>query len=274
MQLLAAGDVGYHVGRLVGMLLIPGIGALLLVLGLRRRAATRSGPVGPVGPVGPGPYPGVLQSPVPPGYPPPQGYPPPVPGYPPTVSGPGGLTRPVPGYPSPAPKPAGTPMIVVGAVLLALGLLGPVAAAVGRQGANTALRTGDCITNEQYQAGYMTPKPVDCTSPDAVFELATVGDGQMNCPDGRRMRSGYALLTSDSTTYCFIANFTEGACYRVDAETDDVARVDCTDPQANVEIARRIDGSTDVSNCDSDAHTVSFPTPPRAYCIVTPAEPI
>ena len=137
VTLLAADPdtVGYRIGSIFGILLFPTLGLILLIVGLRQRSAAGRQPFPPQPgyppPPGYGPpgHPGYPPAPGygPPGFPPPgqHGYPPqpympgaPPPGYPQQWGG---------GYPPvppPQPKSRGTALIVIGAILLALSLLG------------------------------------------------------------------------------------------------------------------------------------------------------
>lgn len=127
------------VGEMVGTFAIPAIGLILLIIGFTQRSRSTTTPQHPYPPQLPPGYP-------PPGYPqgyPQQGYP--QPGYPPQNYPPQGYAP--PGYPpqqfghpaaQPGPYPyqppatkRGTALIIIGAVLLAFGLLGLVGRAAG-----------------------------------------------------------------------------------------------------------------------------------------------
>lgn len=246
----------YVVGRLMGMVLIPGVGLLLLILGLRKRGESRRQ----------APQPGYG-----PGYPAYPGQPGQLPGapYPPWPAGPPGYAG-TP-YPPPPPPPArgssGTVLIVLGAVLLVAGLAG-VAANLGRH--SGTLSVGECISAEDYGAGDMRPTPVDCGQAGAVYELASTGGGSATCPDGERENSGYAALVNDTLTYCFALNIREGSCYRVEVAKNLFIPVSCSSPQAVSKIDRRVDGSTDESKCPSGTKAITFPEPVRLYCVSSP----
>ena len=280
-QTLAAAEIGEVVGYGVGVLLLPAVGLLLLILGIRRTRANRA--------LQPPPQP-QWQPPGPPVYPP--GY------FPPPQQGP--LAAPPGFYPTPPPPPppgpppkqsaGGTVMIVAGCVLVMVGLLGAGLAALGATddapptatrssgtpppsapGSPDGLQVGQCITDEQYASAEMSPEPTDCGERDAVYELASQGSGPTaTCPDGLREDSGYAVLFNNSTTFCFVLNVGEGECFYVDPAAQLFSPVDCTDPAANSKIDKIFDGTDDLSLCPAGPQGAAFPEPARTYCVVPP----
>jgi hypothetical protein len=273
--LAAAGSAAYSAGYLLGALLIPGLGLLLLILGLVRRSSSGSKPSAQPGyPPGAYPQPGYPQGYPPPGYPqqgyPQQGYPQ-QPGYPQAYGAP--------------PKKSGTAMIVIGVVLLVLGLLGLAGrmasrtsesgsssgSGSSRAGGSGGLAVGECITGDQYAAADMSITPVSCSDAKAVYELASKGDSSATCPDGKRDDSDYAVLMNQSRTYCFILDVDEGECFDINEASKLVTPVECSDPSAVTKIVNRVDGSTDTSVCESGARAVAFPKPARVYCAEEPS---
>ncbi|MBX8687277.1 hypothetical protein GO011_07515 [Mycobacterium sp. 20091114027_K0903767] len=281
-NLAAAGSAAYSAGYLLGGLLIPGLGLLLLILGLVRRSSSRSQPGGQPGyPPGAYPQPGYPQGyPQQPGYPQ-QGYPPsgyPHPGYPQQPGYP-------PAYGAP-PKKSGTVMIVIGVVLLVFGLLGLAGRVASRTsesssssgagssrsgGSGDGLAVGDCITGAQYAAADMNLTPVSCSDADVVYALASKGGRSATCPDGKRDDSDYAVLMNESRIYCFILDIEEGECFDIDEASKLVTPVECSDPKAVTKIVKRVDGSTDTAVCDSGGQAVAFPEPKRVYCADDPS---
>ncbi|WP_454788250.1 LppU/SCO3897 family protein [Mycolicibacterium lutetiense] len=299
--LAAAGSAAESAGYVIGSLLIPGLGLLLLILGLVRRSSSRSKLSGQPGyPPGAYPQPGYPQGYPQPGYPyqgypqqpgyPQQGYPQ-QPGYPPA---------PPQAYGAP-PKKSGTAMIVIGAVLLVLGLLGLVGrvatrtsesssrsesnsssasssssvpstssgSGTSKSGVSGDLAVGECITSDQYATAGSDLNPADCSNPEAIYELVSKGGGSATCPDGNRADSDYNVLMDESRTYCFIVDLEEGECFNLDDKL--VTRVECSDPNAVIKIVKRVDGSTDPAVCDSGSHAVAFPEPARVYCAGKPS---
>jgi hypothetical protein len=161
---------------------------------------------------------------------------------------------------------------VVGSVILALSVLGILGQAQrhGHGAANGGLAVGQCVTDSEYGARNMDPEVVDCSAPNALYELASRGDGSAVCPDGKREDSRYALLVNHSLTFCFIPNLREGACYHADAHSNLISPRDCGDSTANTEVARRVDGRADPDLCESGTKEVSFTLPARSYCLQLP----
>ena len=253
MTVLAA-DSAEHLGRVVGALLIPILGIVLLIIGLKKRSDAKRPPSPPQYGTG---YPQQA-----PGYPPqgpvypqygPQAYPP---------------NQPAPfAAPPPQRKSAGKGLIIAGAVLLGLGLLAGVArVAQNASSGGKDLAVGDCITNESYVAADLDPKTVSCSDSSAVFELATETTADRNCPDGQREASGYAVLINSKTTLCFVLNLVEGDCYNVEPSKRSFEPAACTSDVGVIRVDRRIDGSTDETACDAGQTSVSFPEPARVYC--------
>lgn len=288
----AAESAGYAIGTVIGTLLIPGLGLLLLILGLVRRSSSGAKPSGqPVYPPG-YPQPGYPQ-----GYPqqgyPQQGYP--QPGYPQGYpQQPGYPPAPPQAYGAP-PKKSGTAMIVIGAVLLVLGLLGLAgrmaslasesnsssasstssapstssASGASKSGASGDLAVGECITSDQYATAGMDLTPAGCGNPEAIYELASKGGGSATCPDGKRADSDYSVLMDKTRTYCFILDIEEGECFNIEDKL--ITPVECSDPNAVIKIVKRVDGSTDPAVCDSLSRAVAFPEPARLYCAGRPS---
>lgn len=167
------------------------------------------------------------------------------------------------------PPGKGTVLIVIGAVVLVLGAGHVFSYLAASRVSSVAgdVEVGQCITAQAYEQGRMDSRPVDCARPDATMELASDGDAVANCPDGKRAGTRYPALTNDGRTQCFILNLREGHCYAV-ARTATAA--DCTDPTANVKVARRVDGNGEAIGCAPDARVMSYPEPQRVYCLVAP----
>ncbi|MGB8407199.1 MAG: hypothetical protein WCE30_24370 [Mycobacterium sp.] len=261
------------VGYLIGAIGIPVLGLVLLILGLVQRS--RSKTAAPQYP-----YP-----PMPPGYPPPR-YP--QPGYPPQPP-----SYPNPYYPPPPPPPPakrGTALIIIGALLVAFGLLG----VVGRLAANStrhestvslptsqpttqttdstpgaALQVGQCITSAGFRSR-MFLDAHDCNDVTSTFLLSAKGDQTATCPDGKRDDSIYSVLKNDAVTLCFEPNMQVGKCYTPDDATASISySASCA--QGDLKVQLRIDGTTDTGPC-LGTKAIAFPDPAVVYCIV-PASP-
>jgi hypothetical protein len=228
-------DIAGSLGYLFGTLLVPGIGLLLLIQGLRQRRSSRR----------------QVAEPVAPDY---QGLPVP---------------------PSPTIKSGGSALIVVGAAVMVASLVTVAASALNIDDSTLVphqLAIGQCVTDKDYRAKNIDNASVACQRVDAVYELASKGDGSAPCPDGKRDDTDYVALTNDRFTYCFALNLREGACYHVEDQKHIITPVACTSEDATVRIDRRIDGSTDITQCDTGTKGLSLPVPPRVYCVVA-AEP-
>lgn len=252
---------------------VPAIGLVCLIAGLLERSRSRrqSPPVPP-------PYKTGYR--YPPAPPPPIGYagpypaPPPFPGYPPAVP------------PRRPTSKSATTLITVGAVLLGLGgldILFHAARAVSSddRGSHTTARPtptgraampeiGQCFTEFEVEMGSLS-QPTDCGDPGATYELAAIGGPTATCPDNKRGDSVYARLTNESHTLCFAPNLKEGLCYlrTGQRETTTWTPADCGEARyAKLKVDKRIDGSTDETQCPPGTKANTYPTPPRVYCLV------
>jgi hypothetical protein len=253
-------DAGYTagamLGRIIGMLLLPVVGVLLLVTGVRKRSAARR--------QAPGGYPPGYPSP--PGYPPQPGYPPP-PGYP-APGQPGQAAYPPGGGyqmpPPPKPKSAGTGFIIAGVVCLVLGALGIVGGTLAGTRNSSHLAIGNCFSNSiENDPPDWTPQ--SCTDPNAVLEYAANADSAENCPDGKRDDSSYLSVEHNSVRMCFAPNMLEGQCYASEHGDRSLRNASCS-TSGTIKVIKRIDGSTDKSACPSRTHGVTYPEPKRTYC--------
>jgi hypothetical protein len=181
---------------------------------------------------------------------------------------------------------AGTALIIVGAVVLALGglgIAGRLATAASRtversrDGARQlnlhdwapSLRIGQCISEFNFRSGVLT-STADCEDPGSAYELAaTVGPAEM-CPDGKREGSVYDRLAIDSATLCFVLNLKQGQCYMrlQGGPAETLSPIDCTDKRfAQVSVTQRVDGTTDTTRCPAGVRAVAYPAPARLYCL-------
>jgi hypothetical protein len=278
---LADRDIGFQAGYLAAALGIPLVGLILQIVGLRQRSRRRPRP---------GPYP----PPFPPAYPPPPGYPPNA-GYPPTAGYPAPPPPPgaFPGYPMGYPPPrggsSGTALIAIGVVLLVLGGLGIVGRAAvvsSKPSAKThatsveaspsvgppGLQVGGCISEFSFRIGLVGTGPFDCADPELIYELAARGGHGQPCPDGKSQHSVYDKLNGDSDTLCFLPNLKQGQCYSAmqGGQAETVVRADCSDTtRPRFRVSRRIDGSTDTTQCPPGTKAIDFPSPARVYCLET-----
>lgn len=259
--LLADGRPWLIVGEVV---LIPAIGVLLLVLGLRERSKARR-----------------TQQPHPPGYP---GYPPyPPPSYPTPYP----VGYPPPGYPPrPPPTPtAGRGLIIAGTILIAVSLVGAVGRVATSAGEHEAAenvappaKMGQCITSEAMASGVIGRRDVvDCTQPAGVFEVVSTGPRDARCPDGGREETDFARWTNDSATLCLIPNLLVDQCYATvkhpvadRTRTDTIKPVACSDASADFKVLQRFD-KADYDLCPVGSRQRIWTMPPRTYCTGPPS---
>jgi len=267
----------HNLGVAVGALMIPLIGLILLIVGLVERTRSQKQPQ-PTPPT----YSGQL--PPAPHFGPPSRQPPPgygaqmPPGYVPYPPPPGH-------WPPPRPKPRGTALIVTGAVILGMSVVGGVVRAAESSGESSSssnrttppsldsaapvLKLGQCVGEKDFAD--RDPKPMDCQNPSAVMELVSVRGGNADCPDGKgRDDTVYTTLFWDDATMCFAANFVEGDCYAVTTDTSSESpftHEECDDPRATVKVVQRFDVATDVAQCSPGTKPVSYPYPARLYCL-------
>jgi hypothetical protein len=156
-------------------------------------------------------------------------------------------------------------------VVVALGCFVIVSSLFGgnSNSASRGLSVGQCITDKGFSAN-TAPAPVDCEQDDAVYELASKGNGAATCPDGKRADSDYMTLSNSSHTYCFLLNVREGACYHIDDARNGFEPVACASNDATVKIERRVDGSTEETQCETGTKGLSFRDPARVYCLAAP----
>jgi hypothetical protein len=258
---LAEGTDAEHLGELIGFFGIPITGLILLIVGLRRRSQRnrhRAFDSRMVPPPGPYPY----------GYPPPSG---PLAGYP---SQPGPPMYPPP-YPAPYPTPSqkgssATALIVAGLILLVLsvfGILGRLVS-VSSQSERSA-HVGQCLSESDFHNDDLTAAPHDCANPDSIFEVVVRGDASANCPDGKLDGSDYAIMRKGTTTLCLMLNLKQDQCYTATgtAGTPSFAVADCAGPGPRVRVVKRDDESSDHALCPAGTKAVSYPNPPRLYCL-------
>jgi hypothetical protein len=172
-----------------------------------------------------------------------------------------------------------TVLIVIGAVLLTLGILGNFAHAVGElgkksraQASKTSMRVGECITQSAYLAESFSSRSSndDCGNPANTYLLAAKGGASATCPDGARDDSVYDRYSDTSTLLCFALNLKQDRCYQVagDVHHPRLSLGDCDSVAPGLfRVVQRIDGSTDRSQCPPGSKAIGYPTPAVVYCL-------
>jgi hypothetical protein len=238
-----------HLAYLAGYLALPIAGVVMLIAGIVRRSASPPGLPAPA----PHPYPTPWQ----PGQQPQPGYP---------------YAQQPPSYRPPAPqRRAGTGLIVAGAILIAVTMLGSVGRAATNSESDSSaghISVGDCVTASNLKRSGAL-KPIDCTDTDATFELAATANSA-RCPDKPIGETAYVYINTPQSTMCFIPVLAEGACFRADSLHTMFNVVDCTDRSAGAKVvkaANRFDGSTDTALCPTATKPLAYPKPARLYCL-------
>jgi len=244
--LLADGRPALLIGEVIGTLLFPAVGVILLAVGLIQQSkANQARPSYPA-------------------YPPPPGY---------------------PAYPPPPRSTAGRGLIIAGSVVLVLSLIGIAGkAAMTRNDRGTAesfappAKIGQCITSEAMASGVIRRQDVvQCTEPTGVFEVVSTGPRDARCPDGGREDTDFARWTDDSSTLCLMPNLLVDQCYATvkhpigdTNRTDTIKPVACTDASAEFRVLQRIE-QADYGLCPAGAKQRIWTVPPRTYCTGPPS---
>jgi hypothetical protein len=171
---------------------------------------------------------------------------------------------------------SGTTLIVIGAVLQTVGVLGIAGNLVRAHypspfDTDKSMRVGQCVDQNTFLATRFSSNPENsCANPANTYELAFRGGHSATCPDGKRDRSIYNRYTDNYTILCFALNLKQGRCYLLTngAETLTMTLGDCSAPRApQTKVVQRIDGSTDKTRCPPGNRTIAYPAPPRVYCL-------
>ena len=238
---------------LAGYLSLPITGIVMLIIGIAQRTGSRTNAAAPAPHAHPGAWPSSQHHH--------RAHP-----YP--------LQPPHYGPLSPPPRSrAGTPLIVAGAVVVIITMLGAVGRVSTASHPTTSpgrIDVGDCLTAENLKRSG-TLKPIDCGDPQANFELAAMS-GSAQCPDKPISDTAYVYLTTADTTMCFIPVLAQGACFRADSVYTVFDAAECADRSAGAKllrVAKRIDGSTDKALCPTATKSLAYPQPARLYCLTT-----
>ncbi|MGB3484921.1 MAG: hypothetical protein WBB07_22215 [Mycobacterium sp.] len=129
------------------------------------------------------------------------------------------------------------------------------------------LDVGQSITASAYSEGQMKAEAADCNRSDATLQLVSQGDSTATCPGSNGQGGIYPMLASDTRTLCFILNLHEGRCYAIARAA---VPVDCTDPTANVKVARRVEGNAEDAACGVDAEMLAYVEQQRVFCLISP----
>lgn len=235
-QFVADGGDTLRIGSAIGAFLFPILGALLLVIGVRRRIAHNRW----------------------------------------HQRDDERLLAASPNVPDLTPLPAsrGAGLIVAGVVLLLLGALHLVGW-IGDRLKSRGIEVGQCITADTDAEGRLSIDPVECDRRDATFLLVSQGDGSATCPENPFPRTRYIPLVNESRTLCFALNLQPGECYHVGRQvrpvlcTDPAANVlvaERIDGTTNGAVC----GADAWRDLGDEVEAMVYRDPPRTYCLVTP----
>ncbi|WP_027928497.1 LppU/SCO3897 family protein [Amycolatopsis benzoatilytica] len=198
------------------------------------------------------PYPGQPNGGPQPGQPPFDGQPVPPPGQ--TV------------FPAPAPK-SKMRFVRLGLVLL-LVIGGIVAGIVSFTTSPDYANAGECLKITEFKQG-ANPDKVDCGDPSANVKIGVRVEGKSDtCPAGNYDR--YQVSGGKDYLLCLMLNVKQGDCLKnVKSDTAGYQKVSCTDPAAEAEILKVIDGKADEQACaGTDASGgLTYAEPKTTICV-------
>lgn len=162
-------------------------------------------------------------------------------------------------------------MIVVGAVLLALGVfsaLARIGEGAGSRPGTKQLQVGECITSAEYEERKLDLTAADCANPDSVHELASAVGPDSVCPDLKSATdSKYTVLRNSKHMLCFAPNLFVNHCYGRGEYGQDVL-MNCSDSRALMKVTKRLERFMHGGPPGCVGQFVaSFEQPPRTYCM-------
>lgn len=206
----------------------------------------------------------------PPGHPPPGPYGQPAFGHPPYGQPPYG-----PGAFPPPPEPPrkrrlwlkiGAP-VAAGIVFLLV-----AAGIAGWLNSGGTAQEGECLDVPEFSANAEEqPRKVACDDPKATVKVAVRVEGENGrCPEG-----DYDQISYDGgDTLCLMLNAKDGDCFaNVSSATKGYARVECTDPSAEIRTVKIVPGSGDPQQVCSGTDAVDavvYSRPATVICLSQP----
>ncbi|EHR52648.1 hypothetical protein SacmaDRAFT_4463 [Saccharomonospora marina XMU15] len=155
-------------------------------------------------------------------------------------------------------------VVVVGAVV-ALG-------AVGLRYAGWNAEVGECLNVPEFSSdAEKQPMKVDCGDDKATVKVAVkLDDGSGSCPDGNYDEISY----DGGAKFCLMINARDGDCFaNVTSPTKGYERVACTDPAAEVAVAKVASGTTDMEQVCAEfdqAQGIYYAEPATVVCLIPP----
>jgi hypothetical protein len=155
--------------------------------------------------------------------------------------------------------------------LIVIGLL-VIVGVVAFQGSPATAAVGDCFGIKEFKNGE-TPGKIDCADPAANVKLAVKLDNDSaQCPEGDY--DEYSVSGTNSYKLCMMINARQGDCFaNLTSGTAGYQRVPCTDPNAELEFIKIVQGNADKESAcgGTDALTaIVYSQPASAYCVRKP----
>ncbi|WP_186382572.1 LppU/SCO3897 family protein, partial [Amycolatopsis rhizosphaerae] len=188
---------------------------------------------------------------------PPGAYPPP----------PGAAYGPPPGTPvGGKPKRLWLRLVLVVVVLAAVGTW----AIISYTKSPSSASAGDCLNVKEFKSG-ADPTKVDCTDPSANVRIGVRLDSDTGkCPGENYDEYSYRQR-GNKYKLCLMLNAHDGDCFTnlSSNTTEGYRRVACTDPSAEAEIVKVVDGKADESACSGTKYdgALTYPQPPTTMCL-------
>ncbi|TKG58528.1 LppU/SCO3897 family protein [Prauserella endophytica] len=130
---------------------------------------------------------------------------------------------------------------------------------------------GECLSVPEFSTtAQEDPEKVDCGDPSANVKVAVrLSDGGESCPQG-----DYDYLATEDTKLCLMLNAKNGECWaNVTSSTKGYARVPCTDPSAEIQVVKVVEGQTDPAKACSGTEAATgavYTRPPTVVCLAQP----
>lgn len=194
--------------------------------------------------------------------PPPPGAPVPPGVYPP----PGAAYGPPPGSPvGGKPKRLWLRAVLAVVVLAAVGTF----VIIDYTKSPDSASAGDCLSVTQFKRG-SEPTKVDCGDSSANVKVAVrLDSASAKCPGDNY--DEVSMEGKQDYKLCLMVNARDGDCFTnwSSSTTDGYRRLACTDPKAEVEIVKVIDGRADESACSGLKvdQALVYPQPPTTMCV-------
>lgn len=128
---------------------------------------------------------------------------------------------------------------------------------------------GDCLSITDFSRGGDSPTKVDCGDPSANVKVALrLDSASASCP-GDDVYDHYSVSGKYSYKLCLMINAKQGDCFsNITSSTKGYQRVACTDPTAEAEFVKVVDGTASESACDGTEAdgAIVYPQPPTTLC--------